>query len=41
MEKQTWYSRTDSTPMRYGFGAYEIKWDGFITFEEMTLKVLK
>ena len=39
--KTAWYSRTDSTPMRYGFGAYEIKQDGFITFEEMTLKVLR
>ena len=38
--RTAWYSRTDNTPMRYGFGAYEIKQDGFITFEEMSLKVL-
>lgn len=36
-----WYSRTDATPMGYGFGAYENKQDGFITFEEMTLKMLR
>ena len=39
--RTAWYSRTDNTPMRYGFGAYEIKQDGFITFEEMSLKVLR
>ena len=27
--------------MRYGFGAYEQKQDGFITFDEMSLKVLR
>jgi hypothetical protein len=27
--------------MRYGFGAYEVKQDGFITFDEMSLKVLR
>ena len=39
--RTAWYSRTDNTPMRYGFGAYEVKQDGFITFEEMSLKVLR
>jgi hypothetical protein len=27
--------------MNYGFGAYEQKQDGFISFEEMSLKVLR
>jgi hypothetical protein len=39
--RTAWYSKTDSTPMRYGFGAYENKQDGFITFEEMGLKMLR
>ena len=39
--RTAWYSRTDNTPMRYGFGAYEVKQDGFITFDEMGLKVLR
>ena len=39
--RTAWYSRTDNTPMKYGFGAYEVKQDGFITFEEMSLKVLR
>jgi hypothetical protein len=36
-----WYSRTDSTPMKYGFGAYASKQDGFLTFDEMTIKMLR
>lgn len=39
--RTAWYSQTDITPMRYGFGAYENKQDGFITFEEMGLKMLR
>ena len=39
--KSAWFSRTDITPMGYGFGAYEQKQDGFISFEEMGLKVLR
>ena len=39
--RTAWYSRTDNTPMRYGFGAYEVKHDGFISFEEMGLKMLR
>lgn len=39
--RTAWFSRTDTTPMGYGFGAYEIKQDGFISFEEMLLKVLR
>ncbi len=39
--RTAWFSRTDTTPMGYGFGAYEIKQDSFISFEEMLLKVLR
>ncbi len=39
--RTAWFSRIDSTPMGYGFGAYEIKQDGFISFDEMLLKVLR
>jgi copper chaperone NosL len=39
--RSAWYSRTETTPMGYGFGAYENKQDGFITFDEMTLKMLR
>jgi hypothetical protein len=37
--KQAWYSRTDITPMAYGFGAYKVKQDGFVDFETMLLLV--
>lgn len=33
--RRAWYSRTDETPMLYGFGAYEKKQEGFIDFETM------
>ena len=39
--RTAWFSRTETTPMGYGFGAYEIKQDGLISFEEMLLKVLR
>lgn len=39
--RTAWFSRTENTPMRYGFGAYEQKQDGFITFDDMSLKVLR
>lgn len=39
--KTAWYSRKDSTPMNYGFGAYENKKDELINFEEVTLKMLR
>lgn len=39
--RTAWYSRTENTPMRYGFGAYEQKQDSFITFDDMSLKVLR
>ncbi len=30
-----WYSRTDETPMLYGFGAYQSWQNGFIDFNQM------
>ncbi len=39
--KKAWYSLTDPTPMHYGFGAREVKKDGYINFEEMRLKMLR
>ncbi|MDZ7819642.1 MAG: hypothetical protein U5K55_13990 [Aliarcobacter sp.] len=39
--RDAWYSRTDITPMGYGFGAYENKKDGFINFDEMMIKMLR
>jgi len=35
--RKAWYSRTDHTPMLYGFGAYSLKQNGFIDFETMQL----
>ncbi|MDX9961949.1 MAG: hypothetical protein RBS32_10825 [Aliarcobacter sp.] len=39
--RTAWFNRTDTTPMGHGFGAFKNKQDGFITFEEVTLKVLR
>ena len=39
--RTAWYSRTDETPMLYGFGAYENKQDGFIDFQTMSLHMLR
>jgi len=39
--RTAWYSRTDETPMFYGFGAYENKKDGLIDFESMSLHMLR
>jgi hypothetical protein len=39
--KKAWYSRTDETPMHYGFGAYKNKKDGFIDFETMSLHMIR
>jgi len=39
--RKAWYSRTENTPMGYGFGAYEDKQDGFISFDEMSIKMLR
>ncbi|AXK48807.1 hypothetical protein CRU87_04615 [Aliarcobacter trophiarum LMG 25534] len=39
--KTAFFSTNEITPMRYGFGAYENNQDGFISFEEMNLRVLR
>lgn len=39
--RTAWFNRIDSTPMGHGFGAFKEKQDGFITFDEVTLKVLR
>jgi len=39
--KKAWYSRTDDTPMGYGFGAYEHKKDGLIDFDTMFLHMVR
>ena len=39
--KTAWYSRTDITPMFYGFGAYENKAEGLISFDTMFLHMVR
>ena len=39
--RTAWYSRTDTTPMLYGFGAYEKKADKLINFETMFLHMVR
>ena len=39
--KMAWYSRTDSTPMLYGFGAYENHNDTLIDFSTMSTYMLR
>lgn len=39
--RNAWYSRTERTPMGYGFGAYEKKQKDYITFDEVILKMLR
>jgi hypothetical protein len=39
--KKAWYSRTDDTPMHYGFGAYEHKKNDLIDFKTMSLHMLR
>jgi hypothetical protein len=39
--KKAWYSRTDTTPMGYGFAAYEEKKEGQIPYEEMRTLMLQ
>lgn len=38
---KAYYSLKDTTPMGYGFGAYEKKEDGFITFDTMQERMLQ
>jgi len=39
--KLAWYTRTDQTPMSYGFGAYKARKPGMITFQAMQAAMLK
>ena len=39
--RKAWYSRTDITPMFYGFGAYENKDAKHITYEQMRIFMLR
>jgi copper chaperone NosL len=39
--RNAWYSRTENTPMNYGFGAYEKKEDSLINFQTMSLHMLR
>ena len=39
--KLAWYSRTDQTPMSYGFGAYRTHQEGFIVFSAMEEAMLR
>jgi len=39
--RKAWYSRTDQTPMLYGFGAYEKKTDRLIDYEQMFLYMVR
>jgi hypothetical protein len=39
--RTAWYSRTDTTPMLYGFGAYEIKTEKLIDYESMFLHMVR
>jgi hypothetical protein len=39
--KTAFYSTNEKTPMSYGFGSYEEKKDGYISYDEMFLRVLR
>ncbi len=39
--KKAFYTRNEVTPMGYGFGAYEHKKEGMISYDEMRLKTLR
>jgi hypothetical protein len=39
--EDAFYSLTDVTPMGYGFGAYEKNQKGFVSYDEMRLKMLR
>jgi len=38
---EAWYSRVAQSPMGYGFGAYELKKDNLINYEEMKTLMLQ
>ncbi len=39
--RKAWYSRDEITPMNNGFGAYQHKKDGLISFDQMRLYMLR
>ncbi len=39
--RDAWFSRTDDTPMFYGFGAYENKQENLINFNAMFLHMVR
>ncbi len=39
--KKAWYSRIAPSPMGYGFGAFKVKQEGFVTYEEMRILMLQ
>lgn len=39
--RTAWYSRTEDTPMLYGFGAYEDSAAGFVNFKSMQTHMLR
>jgi len=39
--RKAFYSRTDTTPMGYGFGAYEKNATNLISFKQMRIKMLR
>jgi len=39
--RKLWYTRTDETPMGYGFGAYEHKKAGMIDYKTMSMYMLR
>lgn len=39
--RTAWYDKTSATAMGYGFGAYEEKKEGMISFDEMLIKMYR
>lgn len=39
--ESAWYTRMADSPMGYGFGAYEKRQEGFVSYEEMKLLMLQ
>lgn len=39
--RKAFYSRTENTPMYYGFGAYEEQKEGFVDFETMSQMMIR
>jgi hypothetical protein len=38
---EAWYSKIAQSPMGYGFGAYELKEENFVNYEEMKILMLQ